>query len=115
MLLALVRSVFIPVVCAGLLLSGLIHLLFPDETEKHMSSARNVRLVGIILLVLIAPAVALGYYILALLFALFGAPRVLTPYRSIRLQQSLYPRRVHGVLLIVSAAGLWTVFRLRRK
>src|SRR5262245_14775641 len=115
MLLALMRSVFIPVVCAGLLLSGLTHLLFPDETEKHMSSVRNVRIVGIILLVLIAPAVTLGYYILALLIALFGVPRLLTPHRSIRLQQRLYPRRVHGVLLIVSAAGLWTVSRLLPK
>jgi hypothetical protein len=106
---------FIPLVCAGLMLSGLMHLLFPDETEKHMSSARNVRIVGTILLVLIAPAVVLGYYILAVLFALTGMPRVLTPHRSIRLQQRLYPRRVHGALLMMSAAGLWIVSSLLRK
>jgi len=111
----LVRSMFIPLVCAGLMLSGLMHLLFPDETEKHMSSARNVRIVGTILLVLIAPAVVLGYHILAVLFALTGIPRVLTPHRSIRLQQRLYPRRVHGALLIMSAAGLWIVSSLLRK
>jgi len=65
---ALARPVFIPVVCAGLLLSGLVHLRFPDATTKHMSSARNVRIVGTLLLVLIPPAVVLGYYILANLF-----------------------------------------------
>jgi hypothetical protein len=97
------------------LVSGLVHLLFPDETEKHMSSARNVRIVGTLLLLLIAPAVVLGYYFLAVLFALFGVPRLLMPHRSIRLQQSLYPRRVHGALLITSAASLWIVSRLVRK
>jgi hypothetical protein len=115
MLLSVVRSVFIPLVCAGLLLSGLVHLLFPDETEKHMSSARNVRIVGAILLILIGPALVVGFYILAVLLALFGVPRLLTPQRSIRLQQRLYSRRVHGALLIMSAAGLWTVSRLKRK
>jgi hypothetical protein len=110
-----VRSVFILLVCGGLLLSGLVHLVFPDETEKHMGSARNVRLVGAILLTLIAPALVMGFYILAVLFALFGFPRFLTPRRSIRLQQRLYPRRVHGALLIMSAAGLWIVSRLVRK
>jgi hypothetical protein len=109
-----VRSLFIPVVCAGLLLSGLVHLLFPDETEKHMSSARNVRIVGAFLLVLMVPAVVFGYYILGVLFALFGVPRLLMPHRSIRLQQSVYPRRVHGALLLTSAAGLWIVSRLLR-
>ena len=89
--------------------------MFPDETEKHMSAARNVRIVGEILLALIAPALLVGFHILAVLFALFGVPRLLTPLRSIRLQQRLYPRRVHGALLIMSAAGLWIVARLMRK
>jgi hypothetical protein len=110
-----VRAIFIPLVCGGLLLSGLVHLVFPDETENYMSSARNVRIVGAILLALIAPALLVGFYILAALFALFGVPRFLTPHRSIRLQQRLYPRRVHGALLILSAAGLWVIFRLERK
>jgi hypothetical protein len=107
--------VFIPLVCGGLLLSGLVHLLFPDATEKLMSSTRNVRIVGAILLALIAPALVAGFYILAVLLALFGVPRLLTPHRSIRLQQRLYPRRVHGALLIISAAGLWIISRLVRK
>lgn len=107
-LLSVVKSVFIPLVCAGLLLSGLAHLVFPDDTQKHMSSPRNVRIVGAILLVLIAPALLMDFYVLAVLFALFGVPRLLTPHRSIRLQR-VYPRRVHGALLIMSAAGLWWI------
>jgi hypothetical protein len=84
---------------------------FPDETEKRMSCSRNVRIVGAILLALILPAVVWGFYILAGLFAIFGLPRLFSPDRSIRLQQRLYPRRVHGVLLLLGAAGLWIVSR----
>ena len=104
-------SVFIPLVCAGLLLSGLAHLLLPNLTEKHMSKPVNVRIAGAILIALMLPAVCWGFYILAIGFALFGLPRLLTPDRSIRLQQRLYSRRVHGVVLIVGAAGLWMVTR----
>jgi hypothetical protein len=94
-----------------MLLSGLEHLLFPAETEKRMSCSRNVRFVGAILLTLIVPAIVWGFYILAVLFAIFGFPRLFAPDRSIRLQQRLYPRRVHGVLLVVGAAGLWIASR----
>jgi hypothetical protein len=106
-----VKSFFIPLVCLGLLLSGLAHLFFPAETEKHMSRSRNVRVIGAILLALILPAIVWGFYILAVLFAIFGVPRLFWPDPSIRLQQ-LYPRRVHGVLLMMGAAGLWVAFKL---
>ena len=106
-----VKSFFIPLVCVGMLFSGLVHLFFPDETEKLMSRSRNVRIVGAILLALILPAIVWGFHILAVLFAIFGFPRLLVPDRSIRLQK-LYPRRVHGVLLLMGAAGLCIAFRL---
>jgi len=108
----IVKSFFIPLVCLGMLLSGLVHLFFPDETEKRMGRSRNVRVVGAILLALILPAVVWDFYILAALFAIFGLPRLFAPDRSIRLQQRLYPRRVHGVLLMMGAAGLWIASRL---
>jgi hypothetical protein len=110
-----VKSLFIPLVCLGMLLSGFMHLLFPDETERHMSRSRNVRTVGAILLALILPAIVWGFHVLAVLFALFGLPRLLAPDRSIRLQQRLYPRRVHGVLLIMGAAGLWIASKVVQK
>ena len=106
------KSFFIPLVCLGMLLSGLVHLFFPAETEKRMSCSRNVRIVGAILLALILPAIVWGFYVLTVLFAIFGLPRLFAPDRSIRLQQRLYPRRVHGVLLIMGAAGLWIASRL---
>jgi hypothetical protein len=95
-----------------MLLSGLVHLVFPQETEKRMSCPRNVRGVGAILLALIVPAAAWGFYTLAVLLAAFGLPRLIAPDRSIRLQQRLYPRRVHGALLVIGAAGLWIASRL---
>ena len=42
-----------------MLLSGLLHLFLPGETEKHMSRPRNVRIVGGILLALVLPAMSL--------------------------------------------------------
>ena len=95
-----------------MLLSGLVHFFLPAETEKRMSSSRNVRIVGAILLALILPAIVWGFYILAVLLALFGLSRLFAPDRSIRLQQRLYPRRVHGVLLMMGAVGLWIASRL---
>ena len=95
-----------------MLLSGLVHLFLPDETEKRMSCSRHVRIVGAILLALILPAIVWGFYLLAVLFAIFGLPRLFAPDCSIRLQQRLYPRRVHGVLLMMGAAGLWIAARL---
>ena len=64
-----------------------------------MSCARNVRIVGAILLALVLPATVWGFYVLAVLFVIFGLPRLFVPERSVRLQQRSYPRRVHGVLL----------------
>jgi hypothetical protein len=45
-----------------MLLSGLLHLFLPGETEKHMSCPRNVRIVGAILLALVLPATVWGFY-----------------------------------------------------
>ena len=106
------KSFFIPLVCLGMLLSGLLHLFLPSETEKHMSCPRNVRIVGGILLALVLPATVWGFYVLAVLFVIFGLPRLFAPGHSIRLQQRSYPRRVHGVLLMMGAVGLWIAARL---
>jgi hypothetical protein len=108
----IVKSFFVPLVCLGMLLSGLLHLFLPGETGKHMSCRRNVRIVGAVLLALILPATVWGFYVLAALFVIFGLPRLFAPARSIRLQQRSYPRRVHGVLLVMGAVGLWIVSRL---
>ncbi len=107
------KSFFIPLVCVGMLLSGLLHLFLSDKTEKYMSRPGNVRVVGGILLALVVPATVWGFYVLAVLFVIFGLSRVLAPRHSIRLQQRSYPRRVHEVLLMIGAVcGLsqgWSV------
>jgi len=114
-LIGAVKSFFIPLVCLGMLLSGLLHLLFPDEAEKRMSCPRNVRIVGAILLGLIFPAAVWGFYALAILLLIFGLPRLFTPRLSIRLQRLSYPRRMHGVLLVMGAVGLWILSRLTHR
>jgi hypothetical protein len=106
-----VQSMFIPVVSLAMLLSGIVHLLFPTETERLMSRPRSVRIAGAVLLALTLPAIIQGLYLLAVVFAIFGVPRLFAPDRSIRLQR-LYHRRVHGVLLMMGAAGLWTAVRI---
>jgi hypothetical protein len=91
----------------GLLICALSHLLAPAWTERLMSQPKHVRVAGAVLLAMIVPSVAFGFYLLGLLLAAFGLPRLVAPERSIRLQQRLYPRRVHGLLLLGAAAGLW--------
>jgi hypothetical protein len=105
------QAVFVPLVCLGLLLCGLAHLLFPDATDREMSRSGNVRLAGATLLALVIPAIVLRFYVLAILFAIFGLPRLCAPHRSIALQR-IYSRRTHGVLLMMGAAGLWVAFKL---
>jgi hypothetical protein len=94
-----------------MLLSGLVHLFFPGEVEKRMSCPMNVRIVGAILIGLACAAAVWGFFLLAVFLVIFGLPRLLTPRRSIRLQK-VYSRRVHGVLLLMGAVGLWIVSRL---
>ncbi len=86
---------------------ALFHLIAPAWTERVMSQPKYVRGVGAALLATVVPAVALGLYVLGFLLGMFGLPRLASPERSIRLQQRLYPRRVHGLLLLAAAAGLW--------
>jgi hypothetical protein len=101
------RAYFIQAFAAVLLACSLSHLLMPSWTDRVMAQQKYVRAAGVMLLVLIAPSLALGLYLLAFMLAAFGLPRVIGPERSIRLQQRLYPRRVHGVLLLAAAAALW--------
>jgi hypothetical protein len=102
---------FLQVLSAGLLISGLAHLVAPGETERLMSEAANVRAAGAMLLIMIVPSVVFRFYLLGFLLGAFGLPRLLAPERSIQLQQRLYPRRVHGVLLVAGAVGLWLFSR----
>src|SRR5262249_44055260 len=100
---------FVRVLCGGLLLCSLSHLLAPAWTARLMSRPRHVRAAGAVLLGMIIPSVALRLYLLGALLGAFGIPRVFAPEQSIQLQQRLYPRRVHGLILLAAAAGLWVI------
>lgn len=104
------KALLVPSLCGALLISALAHLFFPVATEKYMSRNRSVRAAGAVLLAFTVAALASGLLILGVLLAVFALPRLLVPDRSIRLQR-LYPRRVHGALLLLAAATIWLVFR----
>ncbi len=77
-----------------------------------MKNVRIVRAVGAVLLALSIPSLAWrGWYFRTLLLALAvsGTWRVCFPQNSIRLQRAIYPRRVHGILLIGGAIFVWAL------
>jgi hypothetical protein len=101
------RLYFLRFVSTGLLICALSHLLAPARTEWLMSQPKHVRVAGAVLLAMIVPSVAFEFYLLGLVLGAFGLPRLVAPERSIRLQQQVYPRRIHGLLLLVAALALW--------
>ncbi len=77
-----------------------------------MRDTRKVRSVGVVLLVLAIPCVVWrGWYFWMLLFALAasGIWRLCFPQNSIRVQRTIYPRRIHGFLLIGGAFLVWAL------
>jgi len=77
-----------------------------------MRSARTIRWLGAALLVLAIPSVIWrGWYFWTLLLALAasGIWRLCFPHSSIRAQRTLYPRRVHGLLLTGGAFLVWAL------
>jgi hypothetical protein len=77
-----------------------------------MRNTRTVRLVGAVLLVLATPCFLWrGWYFWMLLLALAvsGTWRLCFPQNSIRVQRTIYPRRVHGLLLIGGAFLVWAL------
>jgi hypothetical protein len=100
------RTIYIAVLANFLLISGLCHVVAPSSTDHWMSNNRTVRSMGAVLLVLAIPCVLWrGWYFWTLLLALAvsGIWRLCFPQNSIRAQQTLYPRHVHGLLLIGGA------------
>ena len=92
------------------LLSGIAHLAAPKLTDRLLSKPLVIRLIGALLVFLAIPAPFVHdwrYWLLfaALLFA--GIWRLFIPTHSIHVQKSLYPRWVHGLLLIGVALLVW--------
>jgi len=106
------RTIYIAVLASFLLVSGLCHLAAPGATDRWLRNTRTVRSVGAGLLVLAIPCVLWrGWYFWTLLLALAasGIWRLCFPQSSIRAQRTLYPRRVHGLLLIGGALLVWAL------
>ena len=108
------RTIYVSILASALLVSGLWHIAMPSLTDYWMKNARIVRAVGILLLVLAIPCLAWrGWYFRTLLLALTvsGIWRLCFPQSSIRLQRTIYPRRIHGLLLIGGAIFVWVLRR----
>jgi hypothetical protein len=106
------KTIYISVLATFLLVSGLWHVAAPTLTEHWMSNTRVVRAVGAMLLVLALPSLVWrGWYFgaLFLALALSGFWRLCFPQSSIRMQQKVYPRRTHGLLLIGGAILVWAL------
>lgn len=89
------RFLFVTLLSAGLLASGVWHIARGAETERLFLSSRNVRVVGAGLLALALPCfIWRGWYFLTLgvILGASGALRLFGPQQNIRLQKSLYPR-----------------------
>jgi hypothetical protein len=106
------RTIYIAVLASFLLVSGLCHVAAPSSADDWMRDTRTVRSVGAVLLLLAIPCIIWrGWYFWTLLLALTasGLWRLCSPQNSIRVQGTLYPRRVHGFLLIGGALLVWAL------
>lgn len=106
------RTIYVSVLASLLLVSGLWHVAVPSLTDRWMKNAHTIRAVGALLLALAIPCLVWrSWYFWALLVGLVasGIWRLCFPQNSIRLQRTIYPRRVHGLLLIGGAILVWVL------
>jgi len=106
------KTIYIAVLASLLLISGLCHLAAPGATDRWLKDTRTIRSVGAVLLALAIPCAFWGgWYFWTLLAALAvsGIWRLFFPQNSIRAQRTLYPRRVHGLLLVGGAVLVWAL------
>jgi hypothetical protein len=106
------KTIYIVVLAGFLLASGLCHLAAPGATDRWLRNPRTVRSVGAVLLALAIPCVLWGgwyFWTLFVALAASGVWRLGFPQSSIHAQQTLYPRWVHGFLLIGGALLVWAL------
>jgi hypothetical protein len=92
---------------------ALCHIFLPRQTSRWLTRPITVRGVGVCLILLALPCLLWrGWYFCTLFAALFvsGVWRAAFPAHSIRAQESVYPRWVHGLLLLAGAAMVWAFF-----
>ena len=107
----MLKSAFIDVLTALLLGSALAHFFLADWIDEWLSKPAVIRVTGAILLALAFISLDWhGWFFRALTVALgiSGFWRLFFPRHSIRTQERLYPRWVHGCLLLIAAIAVWT-------
>lgn len=107
------RTAYVAVASASLLAVGVWHLVDGPATERAFAVARNVRVVGAVLLVASIPcALWRGWYFDALGVALAasGVLRFFFAERNIRLQKTAYPRWVHGCIMSAAAIAMGVTY-----
>jgi hypothetical protein len=109
---AMTEIIFLDTLAALLLVSALAHFFIPQVTDVWLGKPLLIRLTGIVLLILALGCLHWhGWFIrtLAAALGISGFWRLFFPQNSIRTQQSLYPRWVHGCLLLAGAIAVWAL------
>jgi len=106
------KTMFSDSIAGLLLLSAFAHLFMPRATDSWMSKPAAIRLTGAILLLLALVGLQWHgwfFWTLSASLAASGAWRLCFPHHSIRTQQRLYPRWVHGCLLLAGSVAVWAL------
>ncbi len=101
--------------CAGLSAVGVWHIAAGETTERLFHEPARVRLVGAALLVMALPCLLwrnqIYFDVMAAVLAASGGMRLVTPRWNIRLQKGLYPRWVHGWIMLTGGVVSWLLYR----
>src|SRR5271166_1134878 len=106
------QSIFADSIAALLLISAYWHIFRSGQTERWMCDRKVIRVVGGLLLLLALTCLRWnGWFFttLSALLAISGVWRLCFPDHSIRAQRKIYPRWVHGCLLLAGAIAVWAL------
>lgn len=106
------QSIVVDGIALLLLLSAVAHICLPQSTDSWLSRPSIIRLIGGILLLLALVCLLWhGWYFrtLSAALAVSGAWRLCFPLHSIHTQRRLYPRWVHGCLMLAGAVAVWVL------
>jgi hypothetical protein len=106
------KTIYLSSVVALLFTSGVWHLSATELTERWISRACGIRIVGALLLELAIPCLVWGGWYYWTLFAgltICGFLRLCFPKSSLQALRQSYPSWVQGCLLIEGATLVWAL------
>jgi hypothetical protein len=106
------RTIYLSIVVAVLIVSGVWHIAAPQLTERWVSRENVIRLLGALLLELSIPCVWWGGHYYWILFAgltLSGILRLSFPSTSFRSFWPTHLRWVQACLVLEGAALVWVL------